>query len=164
MHVTVLGSPAIAGAGPGLRAKSLELLVYLAAHDGQARRDAIIEDLLPDAPTSRAAARLHTYVWDLRHETLQVDLWRMRQAIHTAAHTKDPSERIAALRLPPPSTPDRLAATTTTNGSPPPGRPPPSKPSTPREQLPRLSLEDWDTPSRRTMKKPNSASVATPRT
>ncbi|WJK33162.1 BTAD domain-containing putative transcriptional regulator [Solwaraspora sp. WMMA2065] len=104
-----------------LRAKSFELLVYLAVHDGDATQDAILDDLLPDAPRSRAPHRLHTYVSTLRktlartggpadHLThaasrytlnrplLDVDLWRLRDALRDADHTTDPAERLTALR------------------------------------------------------------------
>ncbi|BFU47702.1 BTAD domain-containing putative transcriptional regulator [Krasilnikovia sp. MM14-A1004] len=120
--VTVLGGAAIVDADPqrAPRPKSLELLVYLAANGGSATVDAILEDLLPDAPKSKAGHRLHTYVSDLRgvlrHNggpgeyvthprlryvlnpaTVRVDLCQMRAAI-TEAATADPVERIGALR------------------------------------------------------------------
>ncbi|MFE9959232.1 BTAD domain-containing putative transcriptional regulator [Micromonospora sp. NPDC005299] len=123
VRVQVLGAPAVVGADPHRtpRAKSLELLVYLAVHDGAASAEAILDDLLPDAPTSKAAGRLYTYVSGLRavlrhagrsagHVThpdhryvlnpdlLDIDLWRMRTAIRDAAHTTDPRTRAAALR------------------------------------------------------------------
>lgn len=122
VEVSVLGGAAILDADPqrAPRPKSLELLVYLAVNDGSATVDAILEDLLPDAPTSKAGHRLHTYVSDLRgvlrHNggpgeyvthprlryllnpaTVGVDLWQMRAAI-TEATTADATERIAALR------------------------------------------------------------------
>ena len=121
-EVTVLGGAAILDADPprAPRPKSLELLVYLAVNDGSATVDAILEDLLPDAPKSKAGHRLHTYISDLRgvlrHNggpgeyvthprlryqlnpaTVGVDLWQMRTAI-TEATADDPVERIAALR------------------------------------------------------------------
>ncbi len=66
-RVFVLGRPRVdaSGAAPGepLRARSLELLVYLAVRDGAAASvEAILEDLLPDAPARKAPYRLHTYV------------------------------------------------------------------------------------------------------
>ncbi|WP_274534629.1 AfsR/SARP family transcriptional regulator, partial [Micromonospora sp. CB01531] len=121
--VTVLGPPGITDADPqrNLRAKSLELLVYLAVRDGSASVEAILDDLLPDAPASKAVHRLHTYVSDLRavlrhnagpgtylthpHHRYQlnpdrfnIDLWRMRAAIRAAGTTASPPERIQALR------------------------------------------------------------------
>ncbi|MFE9956481.1 LysM peptidoglycan-binding domain-containing protein [Micromonospora sp. NPDC005299] len=68
VEVTVLGAPGIVGGDPqrNLRAKSLELLAYLAVRDGTASVEAILDDLLPDAPSSKAVHRLHTYVSDLR--------------------------------------------------------------------------------------------------
>ncbi|MFG1952472.1 BTAD domain-containing putative transcriptional regulator [Micromonospora sp. NPDC048830] len=120
VEVTVLGPPAIVGATHQrtLRAKSLELLVYLAVCDGDAAAEAILDDLLPDAPASKATHRLHTYVSDLRavlrhhagpgtyltrpHHRYQlnpdrfdIDLWRLRAAIR---NTGTRSERVQALR------------------------------------------------------------------
>ena len=121
--ITVLGAPALAHADPqrSLRAKSLELLVYLAARDGTATTEAILDDLLPDAPASKATHRLHTYVSDLRSvlrhhggpgtylthprhryelnpDRLDVDLWRMRAALRAANTATSKAERVAALR------------------------------------------------------------------
>ncbi|MEU6022586.1 BTAD domain-containing putative transcriptional regulator [Micromonospora sp. NPDC047134] len=104
-----------------LRAKSLELLVYLIVHDGDATADAILDDLLPDAPRSKAPHRLHTYVsalrktltrtggpasylthpgrrYTLNRETLDVDLWRMRTALRDAERATDATTRLTALR------------------------------------------------------------------
>ncbi|MEV4481805.1 BTAD domain-containing putative transcriptional regulator [Micromonospora coxensis] len=121
--VTVLGKPAIIDADPQrhLRAKSMELLVYLAVRDGDASTEAILDDLLPDAPASKALHRLHTYVSDLRAalrhragpgtyltrnqhryqlhpDRLDIDLWRMRAAIRTADTAGTHYERVKALR------------------------------------------------------------------
>ncbi|SBT65625.1 DNA-binding transcriptional activator of the SARP family [Micromonospora sediminicola] len=121
--ITVLGTPALTHADPqrSLRAKSLELLVYLAARDGTATTEAILDDLLPDAPASKATHRLHTYVSDLRSalrhhggpgtylthphhryelnpDRLDVDLWRMRAALRAANTATSKAERVAALR------------------------------------------------------------------
>ncbi|MBM0259598.1 BTAD domain-containing putative transcriptional regulator, partial [Micromonospora sp. 4G55] len=121
--VRVLGAPGIVDGDQqrGLRAKSLELLVYLAARDGSAPAEAILDDLLPDAPSSKAVHRLHTYVSDLRAvlrhnggngtylthpdhryelnpDRLDVDLWRMRAAIRAADAATSTHERVAALR------------------------------------------------------------------
>ncbi|MFI7651041.1 BTAD domain-containing putative transcriptional regulator [Micromonospora sp. NPDC049460] len=123
VEVAVLGPPAIAGADPQRkpRAKSLELLVYLAVRDGSASAEAILDDLLPDAPASKALHRLHTYVSDLRavlrhnagpgtylthphhryqlnHDRFDIDLWRMRAAIRAADAATTPADRIEALR------------------------------------------------------------------
>ncbi|GIJ08405.1 BTAD domain-containing putative transcriptional regulator [Micromonospora andamanensis] len=120
VEVTVLGPPAIPGASHprALRAKSMELLVYLAVCDGDAAADAILEDLLPDAPRSKATHRLHTYVSDLRAvlrqhagpgtyltrphhryqlnpERFDIDLWRLRAALRS---TGARDERVQALR------------------------------------------------------------------
>ncbi|SCG38162.1 BTAD domain-containing putative transcriptional regulator [Micromonospora coxensis] len=121
--VTVLGKPAIIDADPQrhLRAKSMELLVYLAVRDGNASTEAILDDLLPDAPASKALHRLHTYISDLRAalrhhagpgtyltrnqhryqlhpDRLDIDLWRMRAAIRTADTAGTHHERVKALR------------------------------------------------------------------
>ncbi|SCF42745.1 LysM domain-containing protein [Micromonospora matsumotoense] len=104
-----------------LRAKALELLVYLVVHDGEATQDTIIEDLLPDAPLTKAPHRLHTYVSALRktlartgghgiylthpthryalnRQTVDADLWRMRAALCDADRATDDNDRLAALR------------------------------------------------------------------
>ncbi|MFY1700219.1 BTAD domain-containing putative transcriptional regulator [Micromonospora sp. WMMA1923] len=104
-----------------LRSKSLELLVYLAARGGTASQDAILEDLLPEATARKAPHRLHTYVYNLRRvlkhtagpgtylshpgrqyvlhrDLVDVDLWRMTDALDQAEHATDPTERITALR------------------------------------------------------------------
>ena len=104
-----------------LRPKSLELLVYLAVNDGTSSQDQILEDLLPDAPARRAPRRLNTYVYNLRcnlksaggpgeyldhpaehyvlrRDALDVDLWRLREAIAAAKSATDPTDRVAALR------------------------------------------------------------------
>ncbi|MFC5939970.1 BTAD domain-containing putative transcriptional regulator [Micromonospora harpali] len=123
VQVSVLGTAAIVDVPPGptLRKKSLEVLVYLAVHDGDASAEAILDDLLPDAPANKAPGRLYTYVSDLRtimrrtagrgtylthphqryvlnREAVDVDLWRMRAAIRDANQATDPTERLAALR------------------------------------------------------------------
>ncbi len=105
-----------------LRAKALELLVYLVVHDGDATQDAILDDLLPDAPRSKAPHRLHTYVSALRktlartgggtgsylthparryalnRELIDADLWRMRDALRDAQRATNTADRLAALR------------------------------------------------------------------
>ncbi|QGN49807.1 LysM peptidoglycan-binding domain-containing protein [Micromonospora sp. WMMC415] len=123
VEVSVLGAPGIVDPAtpPPLRKKSVEVLVYLAVHDGIATVEAILDDLLPDAPASKAPGRLYTYVSDLRAamrrtggpgsylthphrryalnpETVDVDLWRMRAAIRDANQATDPQQRVAALR------------------------------------------------------------------
>ncbi|MGN9807106.1 BTAD domain-containing putative transcriptional regulator [Micromonospora sp. L32] len=123
VRVRVLGTPGVVDGDPQRtpRAKSLELLVYLAVHDGAASTEAILDDLLPDAPSSKAAGRLYTYVSGLRavlrhtggpgsyvthpdhryllqRDLLDVDLWRMRAAIREAGQATDAQTRIAALR------------------------------------------------------------------
>ncbi|MFI7543765.1 BTAD domain-containing putative transcriptional regulator [Actinoplanes sp. NPDC049599] len=120
--VTVLGEAGIVATNPDRlpRKKALELLVYLAVHDGSATTEAILDDLLPDAPASKAPERLYTYVSDLRAvmrriggpatylthphrrytlnpDTIDIDLWRMRAAIREAHHATDPQQRIDAL-------------------------------------------------------------------
>ena len=123
VQVSVLGPPSITDAAghPPLRAKALEVLVYLAVHDGEATVDAILDDLLPDAPTSKAPGRLYTYVsnvravmrhtggpgdylthpqnrYTLNPALVDVDLWRMRAAIRDAERATDSQVRVAALR------------------------------------------------------------------
>jgi DNA-binding SARP family transcriptional activator len=121
VEVTVLGRPAIIGANHPrpLRAKSMELLVYLAVCGGDAPAEAILDDLLPDAPASKATHRLHTYISDLRamlrhhagpgiyitrlHHRYQlnpdrfdIDLWRLRAAVRATTGTH--AGRLHALR------------------------------------------------------------------
>ncbi len=123
VEVAVLGGATIIDADPQRRPRpqALELLVYLAVHDGSATVDAILEDLLPEALARKAARRLHTYVSDLRGvlrhnggpgvyvthpklryalnpDTVDVDLWRMRAAITAATRADTPQQRITALR------------------------------------------------------------------
>ncbi|MEH1059326.1 BTAD domain-containing putative transcriptional regulator [Micromonospora sp. CPCC 206171] len=123
VRVRVLGTPGVVDGDPQRtpRAKSLELLVYLAVHDAAASTEAILDDLLPDAPSSKAAGRLYTYVSGLRavlrdtggpgsyvthpdhrylldRDVLDVDLWRMRAAIREAGQATDAQTRIDALR------------------------------------------------------------------
>ncbi|WP_304519587.1 BTAD domain-containing putative transcriptional regulator [Actinoplanes aureus] len=123
VEVTVLGEAGIVATNPDRRPrrKALELLVYLAVHDGSATVEAILDDLLPDAPASKAPERLHTYVSDLRavmrriggpatylthphqryslnHDAIDIDLWRMRTAIREAHQATDPQQRIDALQ------------------------------------------------------------------
>jgi DNA-binding SARP family transcriptional activator len=66
----VLGRPALldADGAPvrGLRAKSLELFVYLVAHRNGATLNSIMEALWPDVSVSRATERLSTCVANLR--------------------------------------------------------------------------------------------------
>ncbi|MET8147890.1 BTAD domain-containing putative transcriptional regulator [Actinoplanes sp. NPDC049668] len=123
VDVTVLGEAGIVATNPDRRPrkKALELLVYLAVHDGSATAEAILDDLLPDAPASKAPERLYTYVSDLRSvmrriggpatylthphrryvlnpDAIDVDLWRMRAALRDATQTSDHMQRLGALR------------------------------------------------------------------
>jgi DNA-binding SARP family transcriptional activator len=123
VEVDVLGEPRIIAdhLDRAPRRKALELLVYLAVHDGSATTEQILDDLLPDAPAAKAPQRLHTYVSDLRNvmrriggpgtylthpqhryvlnsDLVDVDLWRMRTALREAGQTTDPQQRITALR------------------------------------------------------------------
>lgn len=104
-----------------LRGKSLELLVYLAVRGGTASQEAILEDLLPEATSSKAPHRLHTYVYNLRRvlkqtggpatylshpdrryilhrDAVDVDLWRMSDAVDEANRAANPADRTSALR------------------------------------------------------------------
>ncbi|GAB3852260.1 BTAD domain-containing putative transcriptional regulator [Dactylosporangium cerinum] len=120
--VELLGAPRVVDADTSkgtLRAKSLELLAYLAVHDGAVHYESILDDLLPDAPARKAVHRLHTYISDLRqilrrtggHDTyitrtgqryqlnrdaFDVDLWQMRTALHQAELADNPADRNAA--------------------------------------------------------------------
>jgi DNA-binding SARP family transcriptional activator len=108
---------------PLLRPQALELLVYLVTHGGHADKDQILNDVLGDAPQKRAPGRLSTYVYSLRRslknsaggtdrtyvgtpdedytlnrDGIDIDLWRMHEAIARADAATDPAARIAALR------------------------------------------------------------------
>ncbi|MEV0133662.1 BTAD domain-containing putative transcriptional regulator [Dactylosporangium sp. NPDC050688] len=122
--VRLLGTPQVVNADTSsgsLRAKSLELLAYLAVHDDAVHYEAILDDLLPDAPASKAVHRLHTYISNLRQvlrrtggadtyltrtgqryqlnrEAFDVDLWRMRAALRTAELADTVEERVTAWR------------------------------------------------------------------
>ncbi|MEU4217178.1 BTAD domain-containing putative transcriptional regulator [Actinoplanes sp. NPDC026623] len=123
IEVTVLGEAGIVATNPDRRPrkKALELLVYLAVHDGSATAEAILDDLLPDAPASKAPERLYTYVSDLRSvmrriggpatylthphrryvlnpDAIDVDLWHMRAALRDATQASDKLQRLSALR------------------------------------------------------------------
>gem|GEM_PF-1944184 len=128
-RVFLLGPPRVddlpppSHADPVLRPKSLELLVYLAAHGGRAGREQVLEDVLGEAPRSKAPGRLNTFVYSLRRslktaaggrdgvyvgppedgyplnrDLLDIDLWRMHAALTRAGATTDPAVRVAALR------------------------------------------------------------------
>ncbi|WP_327007614.1 hypothetical protein OHA72_10280 [Dactylosporangium sp. NBC_01737] len=124
VRVLVLGPPQIVDmntAKGSARAKSVEVLVYLAVHDGPVHYEPIIDDLLPDAPAKKAPHRLHTYVsalrdvlrrtgapteyvprsgdrYQLNRDVLDVDLWRLQQALRDAEQTTDPAIQVAAWR------------------------------------------------------------------
>lgn len=70
VHARVLGHPTILDADGkpvrGLRAKSLELFVYLVVHRGGANLDDIMEAIWPDVTVSRASERLSTCAANLR--------------------------------------------------------------------------------------------------
>ncbi|MEV6377759.1 BTAD domain-containing putative transcriptional regulator [Micromonospora musae] len=123
VEVRVLGDARIVdmdGTVP-LRAKALELLVYLVVNDGDAAQENILDDLLPDAPAAKAPHRLHTYVsalrgaltrtggpasyvthpsrrYTLNREALDADLWRMRDALRSAERAGNDADRVASLR------------------------------------------------------------------
>ncbi|MEV6930862.1 BTAD domain-containing putative transcriptional regulator [Dactylosporangium sp. NPDC051485] len=124
VRVLVLGPPRIVDmdmSKGAARAKSVELLVYLAVHDGPVHYEPITDDLLPEAPAKKAPHRLHTYVsalrdvlrrtggpteyvprsgdrYQLNRDVLDLDLWRMQQALRDAEQSTDPAVRIAAWR------------------------------------------------------------------
>jgi two-component SAPR family response regulator len=86
----VLGEPAIIGSDGkpvrGLRAKSLELFVYLVVHRGGADLDDIMEAIWPDITVSRAADRLSTCVANLRNI--------IRSVAQTDVHDSDEAPKI----------------------------------------------------------------------
>ncbi|MFG1766870.1 transcriptional regulator [Micromonospora sp. NBRC 107095] len=121
-RLRVLGRPRIEGItaeGRPLRAKALELAVYLAVHpDGAATRD-IGEYLEPDARISQADQRVHTNASNLRHvlgragtaetknayviksagrylldpATVDVDVWTLRDLLRSATIATAPRRR-----------------------------------------------------------------------
>ncbi|MFF0177260.1 transcriptional regulator [Micromonospora profundi] len=121
-RLRVLGTPRIEGItaeGRPLRAKALELAVYLAVHpDGASTRD-IGEYLEPDARISQADQRVHTNASNLRHvlgragtaatknayviksagrylldpATVDVDVWTLRDLMRSATIATGPRRR-----------------------------------------------------------------------
>ncbi|MET8354668.1 transcriptional regulator [Micromonospora sp. NPDC005206] len=121
-RLRVLGTPRIEGItaeGRPLRAKALELAVYLAVHpDGAGTRD-IGEYLEPDARISQADQRVHTNASNLRHvlgragtaetknayviksagrylldpATVDVDVWTLRDLMRSATIATEPRRR-----------------------------------------------------------------------
>ncbi|MEV0811200.1 transcriptional regulator [Micromonospora sp. NPDC050200] len=121
-RLRVLGTPRIEGItaeGRPLRAKALELAVYLAVHpDGAGTRD-IGEYLEPDARISQADQRVHTNASNLRHVlgragtaeaknayviksagrylldpvTVDVDVWALRDLMRSATIATEPRRR-----------------------------------------------------------------------
>jgi DNA-binding SARP family transcriptional activator len=127
VRIQVLGEPAIfdrAGtAVTGLRRHARQLLVYLAVHRDGADLPQIMEAFWPTATLRRAGERLSTEVGHLRSrirqaagdttiqpvintggryvlntEVLDIDLWRMSDALRRAGAATDRPARIAALR------------------------------------------------------------------
>jgi DNA-binding SARP family transcriptional activator len=111
------GAPA-----PALRMHARQLLVYLAAHRGGAALKDIMEVIWPNATLRRAGERLQTEVGDLRGkirqaagdeqiqpvintggryhlnaDLLDIDLWRLLDALRKAAAATDLTIRITAL-------------------------------------------------------------------
>ncbi|GLL08025.1 hypothetical protein [Dactylosporangium matsuzakiense] len=70
VRITVVGAPAVLDTAgqplPGLRAKSLEVLVYLVLHRHGATIDDILRDIWPDTDTVKAGQRLSTCLANLR--------------------------------------------------------------------------------------------------
>jgi two-component SAPR family response regulator/LysM repeat protein len=90
VHARVLGEPAILDTDGtpvrGLRAKSLELFVYLVVHRAGANLDDIMEAIWPDVTVSRAADRLSTCVANLRTT--------IRSVAHTGTEPSDDAPKI----------------------------------------------------------------------
>jgi DNA-binding SARP family transcriptional activator len=127
VRIRLLSEPAIfdrdGTATTGLRLHARELLVYLAVHRDGADLPQIMEAFWPTATLRRAGERLSTEVADLRGrirkaaadgkiqpvintggryvlnaDLLDIDLWRMADALRRASKATDPAARIAALR------------------------------------------------------------------
>jgi DNA-binding SARP family transcriptional activator len=127
VRIQLLGEPTILdrdGAPvQGLRHHARELLLYLTVHRSGANLSQIMEAFWPDAKVRRAGERLSTEVSNLRGRIrqaagdkdiqpvvnpgsryhldpnlLDIDVWRLVDALHEAAATTDPASRIPALR------------------------------------------------------------------
>jgi DNA-binding SARP family transcriptional activator/nucleoid-associated protein YgaU len=127
VHVAVLGLPRVLDQEgepvSGLRRNATQLLLYLVAHRSGADLSEIMEAIWPAATVRRAQERLSTEVANLRRtvrqavgdptaqavintgsryhlnpELIDVDAWNLSDALHDAANTTDPAERINALR------------------------------------------------------------------
>jgi DNA-binding SARP family transcriptional activator len=123
IRVRVLGKPEIGGVPADLHVRklALEFLTYLIVCGGRAHPDAIIGDLIPESPPSKALQRMHTYAYNLRQifarlggdggylrvrrhwyvldrAGFDVDLWSMLDAVADAKETSDQQARVAALR------------------------------------------------------------------
>jgi DNA-binding SARP family transcriptional activator len=112
VKLRVMGKPQIENItrpGRQLRAKALELAVYLACHPGGKATREIGEYLCPEARLREADQRVHTYASNLRHvltraggprkdaylvkvaaryrldpATVEVDLWQLHDLLHQA--------------------------------------------------------------------------------
>jgi DNA-binding SARP family transcriptional activator len=102
------------------RSAALQILAFLAVHAGGATGGQLIEVVWPGLRPHAGAGRLHTAVSSIRTalptaasvevvlrvgdryrlvpEHLDVDLWRLRAAVHTAASALDPADRRRALQ------------------------------------------------------------------
>jgi DNA-binding SARP family transcriptional activator len=119
-RLCVLGTPRVddlARPGRPLRAKAAELAVYLACHPDGADTATITDVLLPDTRMSTAKQQVHTNASNLRHvlgraggpipagyllkrgpsaryrldpDTVEVDLWRLRDLLARAQRTSPP--------------------------------------------------------------------------
>jgi DNA-binding SARP family transcriptional activator len=127
VRIHLLGEPAISDRDgttvTGLRSHARQLLVYLAVHRDGADLDDIMEAFWPTATVRRAGERLSTEVANLRgrirqaagddktepvintggryvlnNDVVDIDLWRMSDALRRAGAANDPAARIAALR------------------------------------------------------------------
>jgi two-component SAPR family response regulator len=127
VRIRLLGEPAVfdrdGTAITGLRRHARQLLVYLAVHRDGADLPQIMEAFWPTATLRRAGERLSTEAADLRGrirqaagdakvqpvintggryvlnaDLLDIDLWRMSDALRRASNATDPEARVAALR------------------------------------------------------------------
>jgi DNA-binding SARP family transcriptional activator len=108
---------------PGLRQHAGGLLAYLVVHRPGADKNDIMEALWPDASVRRAAERLSTEVGNLRRcirqaaqnqdvqpvvntggryhlnpDVVDVDVWRLHDALRQATTATDPAQRVQALQ------------------------------------------------------------------
>jgi DNA-binding SARP family transcriptional activator/LysM repeat protein len=105
-----------------LQPKQWEVLTYLALHPNGARRDALIATIWPEAPNDRPANPFHAQLYQIRAalrrtapeaavdpisartkiyrldpDVVDVDLWRVQEALHVCGQNGDRSEAVETI-------------------------------------------------------------------